>query len=92
VNLSDLGTVFGMVVVAIGGASGAGKYYLDSEYIAKADPPPYNQVYVLVSAQNLQLLYAAQDELDALEDLEAPTPAQVARMATLRERIRHLKE
>ena len=93
-NLQDIGTVFGMLVVAVGGAGTAGKYYTDSEFIAKADPPPYNETYVLISSQNLKLLYAAEDELSDLQrkvDNGTATQADRERIATLKERIRNLK-
>ena len=91
-NLQDVGTVFGMIVVALGGSGTAGNFYLNAKYIAKADPAPYNEIYVLISSQNLKLLYDAEDELLVLESIPNPTNAQIARIATLKERIRNLKK
>jgi len=90
-NISDLGAVFGMIVVAVGGAGTAGQYYAEKEFVSKTDPPPYDSVYVLVASQNLQLLYSAQDELEILRAIPNPTPADLERIATLKERIRHLE-
>jgi len=94
-NLQDIGTVFGMIVVALGGAGTAGKYYAESEFIAKADPAPYDHVYVLVASQNLKLLYDAEDELEVLQRKVAngtATSEDRERIATLKERVRHLQE
>ena len=91
-NISDLGTVFGMIIVALGGAGTGATFYMEARYIEKTDPPPYNEVYVLIATQNLKLLYDAEDELDSLLRLPNPTNAQIARIATLKERIRNLKQ
>ena len=91
-NISDLGTVFGMIVVALGGAGTGTSFYLEAKYIAKEDPPPYNETYVLIATQNLKLLYDAEDELDTLLRLPNPSNEQIARIATLKERIRNLKK
>jgi len=90
-SISDFSAVFGMIVVALSGAGTAGKYYTDKEFISRNDPPPYDTVYVLVSAQNLKLLYAAQDELEELNSRAVCDDACIARKATLKERIRNLQ-
>ena len=90
-TISDFSAVFGMIIVAMGGAGTGVKYYTDNEFISRSEPAPYNQVYVLVSAQNLQLLYAAQDELEKLNTRSVCDTDCVARKATLKERIRNLQ-
>ena len=55
-TISDFGTVFGMMIVGLTGLGTGGDFYLQAKYISKDDPAPYNDVYVLVSAQNLKLL------------------------------------
>lgn len=86
---------YAQVIAIIGGFTGAGQYYVHSEFVGKTDPPPYDHVYVLIAAQNLKLLYAAEDELARLMDKVkngSATEADRLRIATLRERILHLKE
>jgi hypothetical protein len=90
-TISDFSAVFGMIVVALSGAGTAGKYYTDNEFISRDDPAPYNDVYVLVSAQNLKLLYEAEDELEKLRARDVCDKECIERKATLKERIRHLK-
>jgi len=91
-SISDIGTVFGMIVVALSGAGTAGTFYMKSEFITRDEPAPYNDIYVLVSAQNLKLLYEAEDELQTLKDRETCNKECIERKATLKERIRNLKE
>ena len=90
-NISDIGTVFGMIVVAISGATTGAGFYADSTYVSKTDPPPYDTVYVLVASQNLKLLYDAEDELARLNERSVCDSQCIARKATLKERIRNLK-
>lgn len=90
-TIQDFGAVFSMIVVALGGAGTAGKYYTDNEFITRDEPAPYNDVYVLVSTQNLKLLYDAEDELEKLKARAVCDEDCIARKATLRERIRNLK-
>ncbi len=90
-SISDFSAVFGMIAVALTGAGTGAKYYGEAEYISRHAPAPYDDVYLKISTQNLKLLYDAQDELAKLETVTNPTNAQIARIATLRERIRNLK-
>lgn len=83
-----------MILAASGVVGGAGKYWAGNEFISRDEAPPYDKVYVLVAAQNLKILFDSQDELRALQDkVEAgtATPADLARIATLKERIRNLQ-
>jgi len=89
-NLQDIGAVFSMIVVAVGGAGTAGKYYTDNEFISRTDAAPYDDVYVKVASQNLKLLYDAEDELEHLNSREVCDEQCIARKATLKERIRNL--
>lgn len=93
-TLSDISTVFGMIVVTATGVAGGGKFYLDAQYIARDDPPPYNDVYVTLASQNLKLVYDTEDEMSRLQrkiDNGTATTADIARMATLKERLRNLQ-
>ena len=94
-TLSDLSTVFGMIVVTASGVSAGGKFYLDSEYVSRHEDPPYDNVYVTVASQNLKILFDTQDELDQLEskmDNGIATVEDIARIATLKERLRNLQD
>jgi hypothetical protein len=91
-NISDIGTVFGMIVVALGGASTGATFYMEAKYITRAEPAPYGDIYVELSAQNLNLLYAAEDELGRLNARKNCDSECIARKATLKERIRNLKK
>ncbi len=91
-NISEYSAVFGMIVTGMVGLGTGTDFYLQAKYIAKADPAPYDQIYVLVAKQNLKLLYEAEDELERLK-LRAVCDTQcIARKATLKERIRNLQE
>ena len=87
-NIQDIGTMFGMIVVSLGGYN----QYADTQYINHDEPAPYGDVYVELAAQNLDLLYQAEDELAALNARSVCDSECVARKATLKERIRNLKK
>ena len=87
-NIQDIGTMFGMIVVSLGGYN----QYADTQYINHDEPAPYGDVYVELAAQNLQILYDAEDELARLKAREHCDAECIARKATLEERIRNLKQ
>ena len=87
-NIGEIGTVFGMIVIGLCGYN----EYADSQYVNHNEPAPYNDIYVLISAQNLKLLYEAQDELARLNERSTCDSNCIARKATLTERIRNLQE
>lgn len=87
-NIQDIGAMFGMIVVSLGGYT----QYADTQYINHDEPAPYGDVYVELAAQNLNLLYAAEDELAALNSRAVCNEECIKRKATLIERIRNLKK
>jgi len=90
-NIQDIGTMFGMIVVSLGGYT----QYADSLYVNHDEPAPYGDVYVELAAQNPNLLYDAEDELaQLLADAERDQcdAECLQRIATLKERIRNLKK
>lgn len=79
-NLSDVGIVCG-VSVSLLTPTGIGlKYYADHEYVT-------------IASQNLNLLYAVEDEMAEIQvriNNGTATSADMVRMATLKERKKHL--
>lgn len=80
--------MFTMIAVSLGGYN----QYTDTQYITRDEPAPYGDVYVELAAQNLKLLYDAQDELARLNLRSVCDVDCIARKATLKERIRNLQQ
>lgn len=78
-QLGDIGIVCGICASLLVPAGSAGKYWADHEYVS-------------IAAQNLGILYAAEDELAALKERPTCDANCIARKATLEERIRNLKK
>jgi hypothetical protein len=93
-NIGEYAAVFGMIITGGGVLGGAGSYWANNEFISRHEAAPYDEVYVLVASQNLKILFDSQDELSALQQKVAngtATPADLERIATLKERIRNLQ-
>lgn len=81
-NVSDIGTVFGIATVLIGSTATGAKYYAD-------------HTYVTVAAQNQALVWDIEDEIASIERrIKAGTATQqdLTRLAILKERLRHLTQ
>ncbi len=81
-NITEMGIVCGLCSGLLI-PSGVGlKYYADHEYVT-------------VASQNLSLLYAVEDEIEVIQhrvENGTATAADKTRLATLKERKRHLKK
>ena len=81
-TLSDIAIVCGLCTSLLAPAGYGIKYYADHEYVT-------------IASQNLKLLYAVEDEMAEIQtriDNGTATSADLQRMATLKERKRHLTE
>jgi len=81
-NISELGTVFGIATVLVGSTATGAKFYAD-------------HTYVTVAAQNQALVWDIEDEISEIERrVEDGTATQQdrTRLAILKERLRHLAQ
>ncbi len=81
-TLSDIAIVCGLCTSLLVPTAGGIKYYADHEYVT-------------IAAQNLKLLYAVEDELAMLQrkvNNGTATTDDLQRIATLKERLRNLKQ
>ena len=81
-NLQDIAIVCGLCTTLLVPAGTAGKYWADHTYIT-------------IASQNLKLLYAVEDEMEMIQrkiENGTATSTDLQRMATLKERKRHLIE
>ena len=79
-SISEIGTIFGIAVTIAGGTATGAKFYAD-------------HTYVTIASQNQALIWDIEDEITELErrvDDGSATQRDHARLATLRERLRHL--
>ena len=91
--LKIIGTVFGISGVLATGATKAGLYWLETEYIPRSEKGAHDTEYVTIASQNREILWKMEDELKVLNAIPTSqlTPEQIARKATLIERIRQIK-
>ena len=81
-NVSEIGTVFGIAMVLAGSTATGAKFYAD-------------HTYVTIAAQNQALVWDIEDEIAAIERrIEAGTATQQdrTRLGILKERLRHLTQ
>jgi len=80
-NISEIGTVFGISLALLGGGGTVGKYYADHEYVT-------------IAAQNQSLMWDIEDEIARIEsriEEGVATESDRQRKAVLQERLKHLQ-
>ncbi len=81
-NLTDVGIIFAICTPLVAGVGAGGKYYADHEYVT-------------IASQNQKLLWDIEDEISYLQRKANDgtiTQDERNRLATLKERRRHLTE
>lgn len=79
-NISEIGTVFGIATVLVGSTATGAKFYAD-------------HTYVTIASQNQALVWAVEDEIAEIErkiEDGTATERDRTRLAILKERLRHL--